>query len=343
MKFESLCFISFFFLISFFSGAENNSNVIILSSDEEDNSSESDSEFHEEMTKETLFSLLRKKSAKELKALAKDNLVSLHGVCDKVNVIHLLLEKIPRDVLQTFVASGNDSSNQIDEKASSRKHVSEEVWENLPEEEVEAIPYDINGDKVYVIKRNNLQSKQLLTPKDERPFEKPQTADKIGIPKGCRKLQRCRGSNICNDESCMYFHEYDKQNRVLFKNNEMRQTVCKCCNLPVIFIPCLARKITVFFDTYIKIFHWGTHTCVAVPLKEASTIKKGFRSDSRIKPCQLQKRVLIDSTPDNGSRLSGTATSGLEGRVPQLQIKLLTQLQKAFCFLLFWRLSRLFP
>ena len=48
-------------------------------------------------------------------------------------------------------------------------------------------------------------------------------------------------------------------------------------------------------------------------------------------------------TPDNGSRLSGTATSGLEGRVPQLQIKLLTQLQKAFCFLLFWILSRLFP
>ena len=47
--------------------------------------------------------------------------------------------------------------------------------------------------------------------------------------------------------------------------------------------------------------------------------------------------------PDNGSRLSGTATSGLEGRVPQLQIKLLTQLQKAFCFLLFWILSRLFP
>ena len=46
---------------------------------------------------------------------------------------------------------------------------------------------------------------------------------------------------------------------------------------------------------------------------------------------------------DNGSRLSGTATSGLEGRVPQLQIKLLTQLKKAFCFLLFWILSRLFP
>ena len=51
----------------------------------------------------------------------------------------------------------------------------------------------------------------------------------------------------------------------------------------------------------------------------------------------------IHPTPDNGSRLSGTATSGLEGRVPQLQIKLLTQLQKAFCFLLFWILSRLFP
>ena len=31
------------------------------------------------------------------------------------------------------------------------------------------------------------------------------------------------------------------------------------------------------------------------------------------------------------------------GRVPQLQIKLITQLQKAFCFLLFWILSRLFP
>ena len=32
-------------------------------------------------------------------------------------------------------------------------------------------------------------------------------------------------------------------------------------------------------------------------------------------------------TPYNGSRLIGTATSGLEGRMPQLQ--------KAFCFLLF--------
>ena len=50
-----------------------------------------------------------------------------------------------------------------------------------------------------------------------------------------------------------------------------------------------------------------------------------------------------NDTPDNGSRLSGAVTSGLEGRVPQLQIKLLTQLQKAFCFLLFWILSRLFP
>ena len=48
-------------------------------------------------------------------------------------------------------------------------------------------------------------------------------------------------------------------------------------------------------------------------------------------------------TPCNGSRLNGTATSGLEGRVWQLQIKLLMQLQKAFCFLLFWILSRLFP
>ena len=54
-------------------------------------------------------------------------------------------------------------------------------------------------------------------------------------------------------------------------------------------------------------------------------------------------QVLIFHTPDNGSRLSGTATSGLEGRVPQLQTKFLTQLQKAFCFLLFWVLSRLFP
>ena len=39
-------------------------------------------------------------------------------------------------------------------------------------------------------------------------------------------------------------------------------------------------------------------------------------------------------TPYNGSRLNETATSGLEGRVPQIQIKLLTQLQKAFSFVL---------
>ena len=57
----------------------------------------------------------------------------------------------------------------------------------------------------------------------------------------------------------------------------------------------------------------------------------------------LEQMYSRSFTPDNGSRLSGTATSGLEGRVPQLQIKLLTQLQKAFCFLLFWILSRLFP
>ena len=52
---------------------------------------------------------------------------------------------------------------------------------------------------------------------------------------------------------------------------------------------------------------------------------------------ELMKSVFYYNlhTPDNGSRLSGTATSGLEGRVPQLQIKLLTQLQKPFVFFCF--------
>ena len=58
---------------------------------------------------------------------------------------------------------------------------------------------------------------------------------------------------------------------------------------------------------------------------------------------KYKRNRMIKDTPYNGSRLNGKATSGLEGRVPQLQIKLLTQLQKAFSFLLFWILSRLFP
>ena len=48
------------------------------------------------------------------------------------------------------------------------------------------------------------------------------------------------------------------------------------------------------------------------------------------------------NTPHNGSRLNGTATSGLREECRSFK-KLLTQLQKAFCCLFFWILSRLFP
>ena len=66
-------------------------------------------------------------------------------------------------------------------------------------------------------------------------------------------------------------------------------------------------------------------------------------SDERTYKIAFENESGTYDTPYNGSKLNGTATSGLEGRVPELQIKLLTQLQKAFCFLLFWILSRLFP
>ena len=51
--------------------------------------------------------------------------------------------------------------------------------------------------------------------------------------------------------------------------------------------------------------------------------------------CMISSNCQTLFTSYNGSGLNGTATSGLEGRVPQLQ--------KAFCFLLFWILSRPFP
>ena len=79
-------------------------------------------------------------------------------------------------------------------------------------------------------------------------------------------------------------------------------------------------------------FKCGRFHVIYTPLSHVTGLINRLAGIGRVQSTEDWPSEIYCFTPDNGSRLSGTATSGLEGRVPQLQIKLLTQLQKAFCF-----------
>lgn len=167
------------------------------------------------------------------------------------------------------------------------------------------LPLDIDGTAVYHIPLGD--SDRNIIPRDGRPWQKAQTCNVKGMPKGTRKIQVCDGANVCTSDTCVYFMEYHMKNRVHTKYSvEYGGNICSVCEAPTNHNPCNARKLTEFHkNEHIVVKHHGKHTCLvtshcAKGLPEE--VKELLKRAPQMKPRVMQKEIL-SSMLDKGKTM----------------------------------------
>jgi hypothetical protein len=131
---------------------------------------------------------------------------------------------------------------------------------------VEKVPYNLNGDKWFVIKCGRNEVSRLSS--DGRHFEM-KSSKRVGLERGKRKVGTCNGSYSCENQKCSFLESSGNKNCSNFQNVNSRANkgpkmhVCFSCGFPATHVPCKAKKVTEYNDMTgkLNVFHLGTHSC----------------------------------------------------------------------------------
>ena len=143
--------------------------------------------------------------------------------------------------------------------------LSPKLWADCPMESI--IPYDVDGLHKYSIVCERKGMMKVST--DGRPW-KPWMNSKRQFFSGVRRLAHCKGSPLCDSESCQI---NGNNNRVQFQHIE-GILCCAICGLPAKPVLCHARKIWEYNSGSVKVMYHGNHTCVAKNKAKRQSIQK---------------------------------------------------------------------
>lgn len=131
------------------------------------------------------------------------------------------------------------------------------AWENIECEDVEKLPYDINGMKAYSLQGFN-RFDLLHKCRDGRPWKKDSRTNWSGYD--TVRYRNCNGSQRCPNLECPFIVEFQEQNRIKF---DRTKKICTLCGTLAELVPCAARKYTAFKPNNLaRVFHFGNHSCV---------------------------------------------------------------------------------
>ncbi|CAC5406537.1 unnamed protein product [Mytilus coruscus] len=97
-----------------------------------------------------------------------------------------------------------------------------EQWSTCTLEHVAALPADIDGLVKYITTCDI--NDMMKCTKDGRPWGRWVTSSRIGF-NGKRRLARCKGSPVCNSETCPFRSKYGVKNRTQFQ----KKSSVLCC------------------------------------------------------------------------------------------------------------------
>ena len=174
----------------------------------------------------------------------------------------------------------SDSSTQSTSRVKPRKHtknkMDEERMGKLKVQQVDTIPWDIDGDNIYQVPAT--EEDYIRKYKDGRNFIL-KNSNRVGL-NGYRKVGNCQGSLICTRTDCPKLTTEGSVNTIDFKRIGNNTFVCNSCGHLVNRVYCGCIKIVEFDKdrgtlTYL---HQGNHLC-------------------HLKPNLVERRKVLDDLP----------------------------------------------
>lgn len=163
----------------------------------------------------------------------------------------------------------------------------------MPEIVVESLPYDINGNKKFVIVCD--PNHPMKSTKDGRPWKTWVTSNRVGFS-GVRRRSQCAGSWLCPNQQCMFLTEKNTQNNVQFIGGK-QEKFCFVCEAKAVFVPCPASKVWEFNHEKAKVtvYHQGNHTCPPASCSVSEALKETFRKNHTLTPSQAATNKIVEA------------------------------------------------
>ena len=138
------------------------------------------------------------------------------------------------------------------------------LFNDMVPEEVNQLPADITGQKLYkVVGANNDNWKDKV---QDRHFFLMKSSSHVGFL-GIWQIGTCLGSYVCPNESCDFrtTSQNNQPNKVNWINccEQKGQKICKICEHYAVRQGCGAQKLVEFnrFCQNVIVYHLGEHTC----------------------------------------------------------------------------------
>ncbi len=166
-------------------------------------------------------------------------------------------------------------------------------------QEVDALPYDIDGLCVYKLPYK--KEAMMQSSVDGRPWTRWKCSSRKTLH-GTRRVAECSGTYECSNLACPFLKSFGHKNTVQFKKVPP-EVVCSCCGYSAQPVECLARKIWEFPEgsNHVFVYHYGTHKCTAVkPVLDVSReVTEFFKQNSSAKPSQCAYESLKTTFHEN--------------------------------------------
>ena len=174
------------------------------------------------------------------------------------------------------------------------KRIKNSVWDGVLVKNVDTLPYDIDGNCIYQLSYS--KKGRLASLRDGRHWKKTITSNTKELPKGSRKIAKCKGSYECSSSECMFRKEFRKNNTVNFDSLSENCVVCRICKMPGPFRECPAVKVWEFQDHYVLVKHTGVHTCHPVPpfSQRDEQVKENVEKCLDLPPKRIQREAILD-------------------------------------------------
>ena len=170
------------------------------------------------------------------------------------------------------------------------KVVKKDLLRDVELQDVEKIPYDIDGLSAYrlVSPNRNLLLQQV---RDGRPWKKDSSTKWSDYEKV--RFKNCGGGLKCPNISCSFLKQYGYKNRLKFD----KEKCCIICGAMGIVIICEPRKYIAFIGKEAHISHVGYHTRMAkrTDIRPTELVCESIAVDSSIAPSKIQGSSILSA------------------------------------------------
>ena len=166
-------------------------------------------------------------------------------------------------VSSIFSDSYSHSAGRIKPRKYSKGKINENRFAKVAPESVDAIPWDINGNKIYRLK---CKEKDYISHYQDGRWFVLKDSTRKGL-NGYRKTGPCHGSLICTRPDCSKLATDDVVNTIDFKRKGNDIWECGSCGWNVQRIYCGCRKVVEYdIDKELLTYqHEGMHICALKP------------------------------------------------------------------------------